>query len=151
MLADEIRRSSVNPPEDLRELFGRMCFNAAVSNTDDHPRNHALVADQRGWRLSPAYDLTPTPGASREPPFLAMECGFEGRIASRKNLLSGARRFLLTPPDAEAVLDSVFMKVRASWRDTMREPGVSVADTERMSSAFVHPGFRPPRRIENVR
>ena len=24
--------------------FGRMCFNAAVSNLDDHPRNHAMVA-----------------------------------------------------------------------------------------------------------
>ena len=68
-----------------------------------------------------------------------MECGLDGRIASRENLLSGARRFLLAPSDAEAVLDSVFMKVRASWRDTMRESGVSVADTKRMSSAFVHP------------
>ena len=139
LLADEIRRASVNPRADLRELFGRMCFNAATRNTDDHPRNHALIGDRGGWRLSPAYDLTPTPTISREPPFLAMECGFSGRIASRANLLSGARRFLLTPSDAEAVLDSVFMKVRASWRDTMRESGVSVADTKGMSSAFVHP------------
>ena len=53
-LADEIRRSSADPRADLRELFGRMCFNAAVSNLDDHPRNHAMVAVDRPWRLSPA-------------------------------------------------------------------------------------------------
>ena len=142
LLADEIRRASVSPRADLRELFGRMCFNAATRNTDDHPRNHALIGDRGGWRLSPAYDLTPTPSTSQEPPFLAMECGFHGRTASRKNLLSGARRFLLTPSDAAAVLDSVFMQVQASWRDTMRESGVSVADTKRTSSAFGHPWLR---------
>ena len=58
-LADELRRASASPREDLRELFARMCFNAAVSNLDDHPRNHALLAGGRDWRLSPAYDLTP--------------------------------------------------------------------------------------------
>ncbi|MDE0450117.1 MAG: type II toxin-antitoxin system HipA family toxin [Spirochaetaceae bacterium] len=58
-LADEVRRASARPEHDLRELFGRICFNAAVSNLDDHPRNHALLARGRQWRLSPAYDLTP--------------------------------------------------------------------------------------------
>ena len=44
LLADEIRRASAAPCSDLRELFTRMCFNAAVSNLDDHPRNHAMIA-----------------------------------------------------------------------------------------------------------
>lgn len=138
LLADEIRRTSVKPRDDLRELFGRMCFNAAVGNTDDHPRNHALVAFREGWRLSPVYDLTPTPTASREPPFLAMECGLEGRIASRANLLSGAGRFLLGRAGAETVLDSVFAKVRAAWRMAMREAGVSAEDVRKIGSAFGH-------------
>ena len=47
-LADEIRRTSARPREDLRELFGRMCFNAAVSNLDDHPRNHAILPGDGG-------------------------------------------------------------------------------------------------------
>ena len=139
LLADEVRRTSINPRGDLHELFRRMCFNAAVGNTDDHPRNHALIADGGGWRLSPAYDLTPTPTSSREPPFLAMDCGFRGRRASRENLLSGAGRFLLAPPEAEAVLDSVFLEIRSSWRDAMRDAGVSVPDLEKIASAFVHP------------
>ena len=54
LLADEIRRASARPDDDLRELFDRMCFNAAISNLDDHPRNHAILAKGRQWRLSPA-------------------------------------------------------------------------------------------------
>ncbi len=92
LLADEIRPIGTHPRRDLRELFGRMCLGAAVRNTDDHPRNHAMIAGRGGWRLSPAYDLTPSPGPSREPPWLAMDCGFEGRRASRTNLLGGAGR-----------------------------------------------------------
>ena len=63
-LADELRRVSSKPREDLHELFARICFNAAISNLDDHPRNHAIVAHDRQWRLSPAYDLTPVPAIS---------------------------------------------------------------------------------------
>lgn len=136
LLADEVRRASSSPRADLRELFARMCFNAAVSNTDDHPRNHGVVGEQRGWRLSPAYDLTPTPTISREPPFLAMECGTQGRAASRRNLLSGAGRFLLRQPEAEGILDSVVGTVRSSWREAMRRAGVSIRDVERIAPAF---------------
>ena len=64
-LAGELRRASASPREDLRELFGRMCFNAAVSNLDDHPRNHALLAGGRDWRLS-RRALDPVGGASGE-------------------------------------------------------------------------------------
>ena len=60
-----------------RELFGRMAFNALISNTDDHPRNHAAIAPGPGWRLSPAYDLTPTPA------FAAARARFPAWASSR--------------------------------------------------------------------
>lgn len=43
-----------------------MAFNALISNTDDHLRNHALIAAASEWKLSPAYDLTPNPLISVE-------------------------------------------------------------------------------------
>ena len=49
LLADELRRWSVKPDEDRRELFMRMAFNAMVTNNDDHPRNHALLHTSSGW------------------------------------------------------------------------------------------------------
>lgn len=135
-LADEIRRTSVRNREDLRELFLRMCFNAASGNTDDHPRNHCLTGDAAGWRLAPAYDLTPAPSVSAEPPDLAMTCGRRGRRGSRENLLSGASRFLLDRPDAESLLDGVFRAVAGGWREAMAEAGVSLRDTETVAPAF---------------
>lgn len=60
-LVEELRRVSGEARTDAVELFRRMCFNALISNSDDHPRNHAIIAKGRDWRLSPAYDLTPTP------------------------------------------------------------------------------------------
>ena len=95
LLADEVRRVSARPEDDLRELFGRMCSNAAVSNLDDYPRNHAVLAKGRAWRLSPAYDLTPSPVVALERRDLAMACGRFGRYANKTNLLGGHGRFLL--------------------------------------------------------
>jgi hypothetical protein len=38
-------------------------FTVLISNVDDHLRNHGFLYDsaQRGWRLSPAYDINPVP------------------------------------------------------------------------------------------
>ncbi|MFK8030032.1 MAG: HipA domain-containing protein [Gammaproteobacteria bacterium] len=44
LLAEEIRRVSAQPKTDAPELFKRMCFNALITNNDDHPRNHAVIA-----------------------------------------------------------------------------------------------------------
>ena len=141
LLADEVRRASARPEEDLRELFGRMCFNAAVSNLDDHPRNHALLAKGRRWRLSPAYDLTPSPVMSRERRDLAMACGRFGRHANRTNLLSGHGRFLLDRTAAEEVFDGIASAVRAGWHSAMRRAGVSARDREAIRSAFLYDGL----------
>jgi len=141
LLADEIRRVSMKPESDLRELFARMCFNAAISNLDDHPRNHAILAKGRGWRLSPAFDLTPTPMIAMERRDLAMVCGSAGRYANRKNLLSQHGRFLLSEEDATAFLGRIVDTVRNAWRPTMLRAGVSEADCEMIATAFLYEGF----------
>ena len=105
LLADELRRWSTRPREDRAELFRRMALNALISNVDDHPRNHALVAPAREWRLAPAYDLTPNSRQGLEERRLAMECGLLGRLATRENLLSQSPRFGLRPDEAGAVID----------------------------------------------
>ena len=141
LLADEIRRASARPDDDLRELFGRMCFNAAVSNLDDHPRNHAILAKGRQWRLSPAFDLTPTPAVSRERRDLAMTCGRFGRYANRINLLSGHGRFLLNEAAAEAAFERIVRTVHAEWHAEMRRAGASERDCETVASAFLYEGL----------
>ena len=141
LFADEIRRVSAAPDEDLRELFGRMCFNAAVSNLDDHPRNHAVLASGRQWRLSPAFDLTPSPVVALERRDLAMICGRFGRYANRTNLLSAHGRFLLDQAEATALFDRTARTVREQWRTHMRRAGVTERDREAIGSAFLYDGL----------
>ena len=140
-LADELRRASSKPREDLHELFGRMCFNAAISNLDDHPRNHAILAPGREWRLSPAYDLTPVPAISVTRRDLAMTCGPGGRWANRANLLGSAGRFLLDREEAEAVFDRIAATIRSSWLAVMRGNGVSERDCDLIRHAILYDGL----------
>ena len=150
-LADEVRRASARPRDDLHELFARMCFNAAVSNQDDHPRNHAILARRGPWRLAPAYDLTPSPSRSVSHSLerdLSMVCGPTGRRARRANLVAGAGRFLMSREDAEATFDHVCDVVRARWQETMRRAGVGVADQETVRSAFLPEGLSHEREAE---
>ncbi len=142
LLAEELRRACADPERHAAELFRRMCFNALISNTDDHPRNHAVVARAQDWQLSPAYDLTPATPISQERRDLAMACGDEGRFASAGNLLSQSARFLLEKPQAESMLAAMEEQVCATWYATARGAGVSERDCAQIASAFVYPGFR---------
>lgn len=62
-LAQVIKAISVNPKEDLIDAYKRMCFNVQIQNKDDHAKNFSFIYSEKekGYRLSPAYDLTPTP------------------------------------------------------------------------------------------
>ena len=140
-LADELQRWSEEPVADKQELFRRIVFNALISNTDDHPRNHALIAPGRGWRLSPAYDLTPSRARSLERRDLAMVAGAHGRLASRENLLSEAPRFGWSRQEAGRLIDEMVAIVMQEWRDTVKAHGGREADCEAIAGAFVYPGF----------
>jgi serine/threonine-protein kinase HipA len=141
ILVEELRRIVVESKKDARELFRRMCFNALISNIDDHPRNHAVIAKGRDWNLSPAYDLTPSPVVAQERRDLAMDCGDQGRYANAKNILSQHARFLLDQGEAEKIVADMKRQVDATWYETMRTSGVSEKDAETIRGAFVYPGF----------
>jgi len=142
LLVEELRRISSQPKIDAPELFRRMCFNALISNSDDHPRNHALIAPDLDWTLSPAYDLTPNPLISEERRDLALDCGDMGRYANAGNLLSQSARFLLNPEEAKAVIDEMEEIVRNRWYEIARREGVTDKDCEKIARAFAYPGFR---------
>jgi serine/threonine-protein kinase HipA len=144
VLAEEVRRVCADPEQNAAELFRRMCFNALISNIDDHPRNHALIAKQADWKLSPAYDLTPAVPVSINRRDLAMECGNAGRFANADNLLSQSARFLLDPGQATSIIDLMEEQVRGTWYTTACAAGVSERDCEAIARAFAYPGFRTP-------
>lgn len=144
LLAEELRRISAQPKTDAPELFRRMCFNALISNTDDHPRNHAVIAMENDWKLSPAYDLVPNMPISLQRRDLALECGDMGRHAHAENLLSQSARFLLEPEEAKAIIDEMEQTIRDRWYEIARREGVNEKDCETIRPAFAYEGFRLP-------
>lgn len=140
-MVEEMRRIVARPSKEAPELFRRMCFNALISNIDDHPRNHALIAKEREWNLSPAYDLTPSPVIAQERRDLAMTSGDRGRFACASNILSQHTRFLLGPVEAKAIVTEMTDKVSATWYEVVRAASVSETDAETIRAAFVYQGF----------
>lgn len=149
LLADELRRWSSRELDDRRELFRRMIFNAMVTNTDDHPRNHALLNTNGRWRLSPAYDIMPTPLVSEERRDLAMEAGRFGRAASCYNLISAAEVFGLTVEEARESIASL-RRVVEGWRERFTALGVEARTISYLERAMLPASFfrnepiRPP-------
>lgn len=142
VLAEELRRLSSQPKEDAPELFRRMVFNALTNNDDDHPRNHAVIAMNEDWKLSPAYDLTPSTPVSTTHRELAMQCGDKGRLANANNLISQCRRFHVEPGEAIKIIDEMEQIVKTRWHTIARAEGVTEADCTRISGAFAYEGTR---------
>ena len=148
LLADNLRRWSDKPEADCAELFRRMVFNAAVTNNDDHPRNHALLHRPKGWRLSPAYDLMPAPVVSLERRDLALTVGNYGRTASIYNLLSQSGRFGLSAEVARREIDQI-VAVARQWRESFFACSVSAQDVDYVAPAILPECFffeAPPDR-----
>jgi len=140
LIAEALRRFSAEPAGDARELFRRMVFNALITNTDDHPRNHAFIA-RDGWRLAPAYDLMPFPMVSLDRRDLAMVCGGHGRFANANNLVSECRRFMFEPDEAKEFISDMADRISNNWFKIARQSGLSMQDCEIIRPAFVYPGF----------
>jgi serine/threonine-protein kinase HipA len=59
-IAEVIQKYGANVNADLAQLWKRIVFNIVISNTDDHLRNHGFILSNKGWLLSPAYDINPS-------------------------------------------------------------------------------------------
>lgn len=136
-VADALRRYSGNPLQDLKELWKRIVFSVLVSNTDDHLRNHGLLLpDVNGWRLSPAYDINPTP-VDIKPRRLTTAIEENDNRASLDLALNVSGRFGLTLDEAKKIIHNIGV-VTSTWRDEAKKLGMKAQSIDRMSSAFEH-------------
>jgi serine/threonine-protein kinase HipA len=146
--ARELARWTVTGEADRQQLFRRITFNALTSITDDHERNHALVAEGDHFRLAPAFDLAPQPSGT-EKRYLSLVIGDYGALAIRENLLSKANLFGLTRQSAHDIIDEIQQKVRGGWRKALESREVNNSDVGRIAACFDPPSFEaaPPDNV----
>jgi serine/threonine-protein kinase HipA len=118
---------------DREELFRRMLFNVLCGNRDDHLKNHALLHDGSGWRLSPAFDIVPQTGMVE--PVQAIAVGALGGMPTIENCVSRCGELGLSKDAAEAIVDSMVERMR-NWPDMFRVHGVPETTIARLRSAF---------------
>ena len=137
-LVDAIRRHGTTAGQDLTELWRRLLFNVLVSNFDDHLRNHGFLYDeaQKGWRLSPVYDLNSVP-ADIKPRFLSLLVDEADNAARFALVLEVGEYFGLDLAEMRESTGSIVEAVK-EWRKEAVALGQSAETIERLASAFEH-------------
>lgn len=131
-LAAFIRANGAEPKIDLRELWMRIVFNMAVSNTDDHLRNHGFILTKTGWRLSPLFDVNPVPSGDS----LSLNVSETDSSIDLVLALEVAEYFGLSKTEAEKMSLEICETVKANWLKLAERHGLSRGAIEYMRPAF---------------
>lgn len=131
-IAAFIKSYGAQPKKDLGELWKRIVFNMAVSNRDDHLRNHAFILTDKGWILSPLYDVNPVPYGDE----LSLNVDEEDNSISIDLAVQTAVRFGISESDAGAQAEEILKIVRDNWEKTATGYGLTRKQIEEMRPAF---------------
>ena len=132
-IAEFIILNGANVDADLSELFKRIVLSIAISNTDDHLRNHGFILTKDGWILSPVYDVNPN----------HYRGGLKLNISENDNsqdfslALSVAPFFRLSSNEAEKIINYI-KKVVCDWRIFATKYKIPKGEQDLMSKAFLY-------------
>lgn len=130
-IAEAIQNYGANIPTDLAQLWRRMVFNIALSNTDDHFRNHGFILKDNGWQLSPAYDINP----SVDKEGLSLNIDMDDNSLDFELAKSVGVYFRLTQAQMDGILSEVLLSVK-KWQNIAAKIGISRSEQEEMEKAF---------------
>lgn len=130
-IVDVIENYGTNVEDNLHQLWRRIIFNIAVSNTDDHLRNHGLILNEKGWELSPAYDLNP----SIEKDGLALNIDTDDNALDFELAKSVGEFFRLSDDEMDAIIYEIVTVVK-DWKSVAKQIGISSKEQFLMESAF---------------
>jgi len=131
-LMEFISRHDTSVKKNLQELWRRIVFSICVKNTDDHLRNHGFLLTEKGWLLSPAYDINPNEYGK----------GLSLNITDADNSLDLdlameiAGYFRLSDEKANQIIKEISILVK-DWKKVAAHYKISNAEQERMSAAFI--------------
>ena len=132
-IADWLTAHSANAAADLREIWCRIVFNIAISNTDDHLRNHGFLLYKDGWHLSPLFDVNPNPYGNN----LSLGITEEDSTMDMSLALETAEFYQIKTSDARSIIANTKSIVAENWYVLAKKYGLSPTAMERMSPAFL--------------
>lgn len=131
-IAAFIKSHGARPKEDLIELWRRIVFNMAVSNSDDHLRNHGFLLTKQGWVLSPLYDVNPVPYGDE----LALNVDAESNSIDIELAIETAVKFGIDKDLARKMALEILSKIDSNWEKLAINYGLSHRQIEEMRPAF---------------
>jgi len=131
-VASFIKSHGASPKRDLKELWMRLVFNMAVSNTDDHLRNHGFLLTEQGWALSPAYDVNPNIYGNA----LTLNVDDNDNSIDFELALETARYYEISINDARNIAVGIQKTVSENWRQYAMNYGMGKNAVDRMEPAF---------------
>lgn len=130
-MAEFIQYNGTQNKQDLQQLWRRIVFHIAVSNTDDHLRNHGFLLTDKGWILSAAFDINP----SIDKDGLALNIDTHNNALDFDLAKSVGEYFQLSDAEMNTIIAEVKAAV-SGWKDIAQEIGISRTEQEIMSAAF---------------
>lgn len=130
-IAEFISTYGANIEANLHQLWKRIVFSIAISNTDDHLRNHGFILTNEGWILSPAYDLNP----SIDKDGLALNIDTNNNDLDFGLATSVGEYFRLDNAQMNSIIEEVLQAV-SDWKTVATEIGIPRGEQELMEKAF---------------
>jgi len=144
-IVDAIRVHCAHAQADIDELWRRIAFSVLITNIDDHLLNHGFLYEcGELWRLSPAFDLNPSPERIRE--FKTWISEDAGPAATIDGLMTVVPYFKIPLKRAKAILAEVERAV-ATWRETGLSIGMTEQELDQFADAFEHAERAAARRV----
>lgn len=131
-IASFLRANGAKPQRDLRELWKRIVFSMAVSNTDDHFRNHGFILLDEGWELSPLYDVNPDLYGE----YLSLNVDSDHSNIDFDLAIDAAPFYGVKKEQATELVAGIKNTVRDNWQLRAKKYGISRAEMDRMRPAF---------------
>ena len=128
-----ISNYGANIEANLHQLWRRIIFNIAISNTDDHLRNHGFILTKEGWILSPAYDLNP----SIDKDGLSLNIDTDNNALDFELAKSVGIYFRLNETEMNSIISEI-TKAVSNWKNTASQIGISRTEQDLMGSAFLY-------------
>lgn len=131
-LVEIIKASSIDVANDLLELYKRMVFNVAISNSDDHLRNHSFIIGRNGYKLSPVYDINPIPYGDE----LSLAINKYNHTMSKDLLLEVSKYFNIDEFEAKRIIEFIFDTVKNNWEKISNKLLINRNQIEMLRPAF---------------